>query len=183
MADRIRSMEVDSRYTSSQRVEYLRRQGAPSAATSPLDHVHYQIELARQLLRAGSTRAAVARLDTVHRQVENQRLPAYEKEARRLQSLRALSYLRLGEQRNCLVDHGAASCIFPIRGEGVHEFKRGSRKAVELYGEILGDRPGDLRARWLYNLAHMTLGTYPDEVTERWRFPPGDFEDTTGFPL
>jgi hypothetical protein len=32
----------------------------------------------------------------------------------------ALSYLRLGERNNCVHNHSAESCIFPIRGSGVY---------------------------------------------------------------
>lgn len=182
MAERLADLEVDTRYTSSPQIRRLRRQGAPSPATTPLKHVHFRIELARHLLRAGSTRTAIGHLDSLHRQIENRHLPAYEEERRTLRSLRAVSYLRLGEQRNCLVDHGAASCIFPIREDGVHRYERGSRRAAELYRQILADRPDDLQARWLLNLAHMTLGQHPDSVPDRLRIPTDAFADSATFP-
>src|SRR5690606_42081221 len=37
----------------------------------------------------------------------------------------ALCYLRLGEQENCIADHNADSCLFPIRGGGVHKLQIG----------------------------------------------------------
>jgi hypothetical protein len=46
---------------------------------------------------------------------------------------------------------------------------------------ILADKPGDLAARWLLNVAHMTLGSYPSGVPERERIPPEVF--TSDYPL
>ena len=79
----------------------------------------------------------------------------------------AISYMRLGERTNCINNHGAESCLFPISPAGVHMDKTGSEKAIELYKEILRDNPGDLESRWLLNIAYMTVGGYPDQV------PPG----------
>ncbi|MBK5271318.1 MAG: VCBS repeat-containing protein, partial [Bacteroidia bacterium] len=79
----------------------------------------------------------------------------------------AVSYMRLGERTNCINNHGAESCLFPISPAGVHMDKTGSEKAIELYKEILRDNPSDLESRWLLNIAYMTVGGYPDQV------PPG----------
>jgi hypothetical protein len=79
----------------------------------------------------------------------------------------ALSYLRLGERNNCIHNHSAESCIFPIAGRGVYLDKTASEKAIELYKKLLVDDPGDLESRWLMNIAYMTTGDYPDKV------PPG----------
>jgi hypothetical protein len=76
----------------------------------------------------------------------------------------ALSYLRLGEKTNCLHDHSAQSCIFPISFAAVHKDKRGSQKAIELYESILKLNPRNLEARWLLNIAYMTIGGYPKDV-------------------
>lgn len=76
----------------------------------------------------------------------------------------ALSYLRLGERSNCVMDHASASCIMPIAGPGIHTDREGSRQAISLYENILRRDPYDLEARWLLNLAYMTLGEYPGKV-------------------
>jgi hypothetical protein len=73
----------------------------------------------------------------------------------------AVAYLRLGEQENCVQHHQAQSCLLPIRTSGVHAAQEGSRLAAREYAEILKDNPGDLTARWLLNLAAMTLGEHP----------------------
>jgi tetratricopeptide (TPR) repeat protein len=76
----------------------------------------------------------------------------------------ALSYLRLGEKMNCLHNHSAESCIFPISFAAVHKDKHGSQKAIELYESILKSNPRNLEARWLLNIAYMTIGGYPQNV-------------------
>ena len=87
----------------------------------------------------------------------------------------ALSYLRLGEQENCIINHTSASCIFPLQPAGFHELEEGSRKAVELYTNILEKYPDDLQARWLLNIAYMTLGEHPEQVPEQWLIPDSAF--------
>ncbi|MGN6531617.1 MAG: FG-GAP-like repeat-containing protein, partial [Ginsengibacter sp.] len=76
----------------------------------------------------------------------------------------AITYLRLGEKMNCIHNHNAESCIFPISKAGMHHDKTGSEKAIEIYQKILIDNPGDLESRWLLNIAYMTIGAYPQQV-------------------
>jgi len=76
----------------------------------------------------------------------------------------ALAYLRLGEKTNCLHNHTAQSCIFPLSFAAVHKDKRGSEKAIELYQSILRSNPRNMEARWLLNIAYMTVGGYPQDV-------------------
>ena len=42
--------------------------------------------------------------------------------------------------------------------------------------QLLEKDPKDVESRWLLNLAHMTLGTWPDGVPERWRIGAKAFE-------
>ena len=76
----------------------------------------------------------------------------------------AIAYLRIGERSNCIYNHSAESCVFPIRGNGVHYNKTGSAKAIELYQTILQQDSSDLESRWLLNIAYMTIGGYPGQV-------------------
>ena len=76
----------------------------------------------------------------------------------------ALSYLRLGEKTNCLHGHLSESCIFPISFSGVHKDKYGSQEAIKRYEAILKSNPRNLEARWLLNIAYMTIGGYPLKV-------------------
>ncbi|HZZ74269.1 MAG TPA: hypothetical protein VFE04_00005, partial [Puia sp.] len=67
----------------------------------------------------------------------------------------ALSYLRFGERNNCVHNHSAESCIFPIRGSGVYTDPYATQKAIQIYENILKKDTGDLSSRWLLNIAYM----------------------------
>jgi hypothetical protein len=63
--------------------------------------------------------------------------------------------------------------------------QRGSRGAVETLTQLLQESPRDFRARWLLNLAGMTLGEHPAKVPAAWLIPPAVFEsnyDVKRFP-
>ena len=78
--------------------------------------------------------------------------------------------LRQGEDENCILCRGESSCILPISPAAVHTNPAGSRKAIEFFLEYLGRFPDDVEARWLLNIAYMTLGEYPERVPKEFLF-------------
>ena len=86
----------------------------------------------------------------------------------------ALTYQRMGERMNCIQNHGAESCIFPISKAGVHLDKTGSEKAIEIYKTILANDRNDLESRWLLNIAYMTAGGYPQDVPPQYLLKVSD---------
>ncbi len=92
-----------------------------------------------------------------------------------MMALLGINALRRGEQENCIGCVGPSSCIFPIAAEAVHVRPGGSREAVRWFSAYLDQWPGDLRVRWLLNIAAMTLGEYPDKVPPRYRIPASPF--------
>src|SRR5262249_28575698 len=54
--------------------------------------------------------------------------------------------------------------------------------AIAVLTEQLHESPQDLSARWLLNLAHMTLGEYPDKVPTQWLIPPKVFASEYDLP-
>jgi len=93
-----------------------------------------------------------------------------------------LAYLRLGETANCVDKHTSASCIFPIAGEGVHADERGSRNAIRMFEQVLERKPNHWAARWLLNIASMTLGEYPGKVPPALLISLDHFQTGTTFP-
>lgn len=99
-----------------------------------------------------------------------------------------VGYLRMGETQNCALHHNAESCVLPLRGGGIHKLREGSTNAIQYFTELLeNSSPEDAYgyhypARWLLNIAHMTLGQYPDHVSERFRIPWSGFESQASFP-
>jgi hypothetical protein len=86
--------------------------------------------------------------------------------------------LRRGEVENCIACVGPTSCIFPISQAAVHQHPTGSQQAIEFFTAYLDQLPGDLRVRWLLNLAYMSLGEYPDKVPSRYLIPLDTFQST-----
>jgi hypothetical protein len=99
-----------------------------------------------------------------------------------LRTRKAMAFLRLGEQENCLAMHNPDSCLFPIQPKAYHLLPRGSRAAIELFNAQLSEYPNDLSSRWLLNLAHMTLGEYPQKVNPKYLIPPKAFASDYEMP-
>jgi hypothetical protein len=85
--------------------------------------------------------------------------------------LQGITGLRCGENDNCVLCRGESACILPISQAAVHTNPQGSQSAVRYFSEYLERFPDDLEVRWLLNLAHMTLGEYPQKVKPEWLVP------------
>jgi hypothetical protein len=86
-------------------------------------------------------------------------------------ALRGVAAMRRGETENCIACCNGSSCIFPLAPAAVHLRPSGSREAIRLFTAYLQERPEDLGVQWLLNVAHMTLGTYPDAVPKEHLIP------------
>lgn len=160
-------------FLNSQAAETM-RQLLPKAAT-PVQAVQIRWNLATSLLNAGQTRAALSEYGQLEQILaKNPGLLGSRFQAE-LQTYKAVGYLRLGEQENCLTNHTSASCILPIAADGVHRLPEGSTKAIEIIQEQLKKTPNNRLLAWLLNVGYMTLGKYPDEVPPQWTIPPDVF--------
>lgn len=153
-----------------------------SAGTNRDSFTRIAPTLAMELLRAGRSEAALDRFSQVAAVLSNTPAATNQDLAYQVRLGQAVSALRLGEQENCIANHTAVSCLFPLRPEAFHTLPRGSRLALEPLNRLLALNPDDLRARWLLNLAHMTLGEWPDKVPEPWRIGPAAFASEAPFP-
>lgn len=94
--------------------------------------------------------------------------------------------LRLAETENCCAQNTPDSCIIPIQGSGIHSRPEGSRKAIAYLTEVLQltsrNSETNVRARWLLNIAYMTLGEYPTGVPFAYRVDPDYFKSKVTFP-
>jgi hypothetical protein len=97
-----------------------------------------------------------------------------------------VAYLRLAETQNCCSRNTPDSCVFPIRGQGIHSQREGSTKAIECLTKVVKFAPRDSlqhqNARWLINVAYMTLGEYPHGVPTEYVLPPSAFASDEEFP-
>ena len=137
-------------------------------------------------LRRGETEAAIALLQECYdllTKTSHTIPPEVRTQVRKTTTfLLAVAYLRLGENENCIDCHTSESCIFPLKGDGIHEKREGSEKAIPYLEEVLSLAPDDAAARWLLNLAHMTLGSYPKGVPEKYLMKPELFDSDEEFP-
>lgn len=147
----------------------LRQQMAPL----PPDHErrpHFEALLALLQMYEGEFTAAIETLD---RLIDERNLDPERRD--HMIALRAVANLRRGEVENCVACVGPSSCIFPIAREAVHQKPEGSRAAVRDLTDYLSRNPEDYGARWLLNLAAMTLGEYPDKVPAQYLIPLDPF--------
>jgi hypothetical protein len=155
------------------RVAIIRRNlDVPATAAESMSR---RYDYAVELLNAGQVTESLAAIADLERRAEALNPSGYRQAASRLLLVKAVAYLRLGEQQNCNDRHGRQSCLLPIRGDGVHQRREGSEGAVQVLNGILAREPDNLRARWLLNVAHMTLGQYPDGVPAAQLIPPSAF--------
>src|SRR5580698_3049757 len=88
-----------------------------SVLRNPSDLQQYMMAMtfkADLLLKLGMNQQAVNALDTVLRGTD---MP---KVRRLVLKMMAIGYMRIGERANCINNHTAESCEFPIRGSGIH---------------------------------------------------------------
>ena len=156
-------------FAGSKRVAALRAMPVPVMLH---ERIMYTGTLAQEMIYAGYTEEAIDLLENMLAQLEVSGTVYQENFTESILDILALAWLRLGEQQNCILNHSAASCLFPIQGDGIHTLTQGSRNAIELFEQLLTDwRPDDMESIWLLNIAYMTLGEHPHNVPEQWLIP------------
>jgi hypothetical protein len=126
---------------------------------------------AGELANAGEADQAVQVYRSVEDMMKKNVPTIWKKVGAELLTLEATSYLRLGEQQNCCDINNADSCLVPISRGGIHTKQEGSRGAIKCLLEALKMKPDNVEARWLLNIACMTVGDYPNKVPSRWLIP------------
>jgi hypothetical protein len=92
------------------------------------------------------------------------------------------AHMRRGEVQNCMLDPNAERCLFPVLAGGRHQQTAGASAAATHFLEFLQSDPGDLEVKWLLNVAHMLLGTYPGAVPKEHLLAPGLFASEHALP-
>ena len=162
-----------------ERAEYFKNL-LPHANTLA-DTIQICVLRAYELLSAGLNETAIKELEELLAKVEGEALEDSDLKYN-IRRLLALNYYRLAEVNNCIENPNTASCIFPIGKEGVYKITQSSRRAIQLFEEILLDRPDDYESIWMLNLAYMTLGDYPEKVPSKWRLPDTEFTKEANVP-
>jgi len=92
-----------------------------------------------------------------------------------MEELLGVAWMRSGELENCLHNHQAETCIFPLSKAAQHKLTTGSERAIEYFKKHLAQKPDNLEVRWLLNLVYQTLGKYPQAVPPAYLIPPSAF--------
>ena len=173
-------------YQGDGRLRQLERQlqSLPNTA-SIQDQVRLLFDLGIAELFLGRERRAIAHLAAAEEILETQHsVPA--EVVNELRFRLGLAWLRLGETQNCALNPNADHCILPIRPAGFHTLPEGSRRAIPYFQAVLDHTAAQerlhLSARWLLNIAYMTLGEYPEGVPPAHRIPPASFSSQAAFP-
>jgi len=182
LADIARRSAKEDIYTGDQQALAFRALVAdPSFIATPKRHWRNLRNLGYHELRLGNNEAAIEAFRAAGAVAAKIEPPLRSENLDRTDFDLALAYLRWGESQNCVARHTSDSCILPIRDGGVHANQEGSRKGIAVLEGLLQRSPDHLPARWLLNIAYMTVGEYPDRVPEPYRIPPATFDSEQPF--
>ena len=158
---------------------------------SDLNRWRLHTELGEAELRLGNEAAAIDQLTQAGKllpQLKGQLSPLT---ANQTLFRLAVAYLRHGETQNCCPDQigtvsSPDSCILPLRDGGIHTQQEGSLQAITYLTEVLRNTtvelPLHLEARWLLNIAYMTVGGYPARVPKPYLLPSAAFQSAEEMP-
>lgn len=99
-----------------------------------------------------------------------------------LNSFIAVSYLRLGEQQNCIANRNDASCVFPISGTGIHTQKKPVEEAIDRFLKLIENNPKDYLSQWLLNVACQANGSVPPNVPANLIIPQSRYVNEWNCP-
>ena len=170
----------------------LRRHLANLSVNAPnLNRWHLHTELGEAELRLGNEQAAIDQLTQAGRLLPQLRGQLSPLMANQTLFRLGVAYMRQGETQNCCpkqigIPSNPDSCILPLRDGGIHIQQEGSRQAITYLTEVLRNTtvelPLHLEARWLLNIAYMTVGGYPEQVPKPYLLPQEAFQSEEEMP-
>ncbi len=158
---------------------------------SDLNRWRIHTELGEAELRLGNEAAAIDQLTQAGKllpQLKGQLSPLM---ANQTLFRLGVAYLRQAETQNCCpnqirMQSNPDSCILPLQDGAIHTQQEGSLQAITYLTEVLRNTtvglPLHLEARWLLNIAYMTVGGYPEKVPKPHLLPPGAFQSAQEMP-
>ena len=158
---------------------------------SNLNRWRLHTELGEAELRLGNEEAAIDQLTQAGKLLPRLKGQLSPLMANQTLFRLGIAYMRLGETENCCpsqigIPSNPDSCILPLRDGGIHAQQEGSLKAITYLTEVLRNTtvelPLHLEARWLLNIAYMTIGGYPEQVPKPYLLPPKAFQSAEKMP-
>jgi hypothetical protein len=146
------------------------------------EKIELTVQKAIAHLNYGETDKSIELINSILTQISAINNPEIQDFKYGLNKQLAIAYMRKAEQENCILNHNNESCIIPMTEKAQHKLREGSEKTIQILLELLKVKPDDREAQYLLNIAHMTLGSYPDAVPVEHRIPPSYFESEEDFP-
>ena len=142
------------------------------------NHSGFQIVLAFDYLRFGEAEESV-RILTEALEAEERDDPDGPELQEVLEEL-AVASLKAAELTNRINASARLVCTLPLGNESGYQNTYGADNAVRHFLRLLEIEPENVKYRWLLNVAHMTLGTYPLGVPGEYLIPQellaGDYD-------
>jgi hypothetical protein len=159
--------ESDNMYFGTANLERL--EDADTTKSTQEQMAQYEFTLAFELFKHGRAEEAEALFQSSFTRSPEVPLTCY---------LLAITQLRIGELQNCVHRHSTASCVFPLKGDGVHDLRGGTERALGTFLFLVERAPVQLRpqARWFANVSKMALGDYPGDMHPKVLLPPRTLE-------
>ena len=157
-------------YEKTEYIAMLKKKFAEQPNQDPMSWIEYALELSK----GGEIDNSIKVLEELKSKVPF--LQNLNQQNKMFYDLLAVNYMRKGEVENCAMNHNSESCLFPIKGQGIHKLTTGSTEAIKIYQQILDAFPDDLQSKYILNVAYTTLGKYPNEVPEKYLIPAGKLE-------
>ena len=184
MIDILSQKEVDidpetNFYANKQRLSWLQKEDNYKNISQKFQH---QAIIANEMLNAGFTKQAAELFNELLFQIDSLKIFPPKDFIIGIKDMLAITYLRMGEETNCIDGHNSESCIIPLRNNGIHRNKFGAQNAIKIYKELLTEDPSDYVYRWLLNIAYMAKGEYPEKVPNKWLISQLIPSDTIQFP-
>jgi len=160
-------------------IDYVQKSLDPSnpqgvAHGRPLDVIQMHYALANVFAYQGEMDKAIDEWLAAY-QVASSQLSGAMPE---LEEVLGIAYLHKSEMENDVYHHPGEQCIFPPRLNQSYSKTADSQRAIEYLLKYLQRNPQALDAKWLLNLAYMTLGKYPAGVPQPYLIAPSIFEST-----
>ncbi len=150
---------------------------AMDGETDPGKRLNLELEYAFELLKLGKTLESIQQYERTYKTIVENNINLDAATKRNLMFVIGMAFMRHGEIENCVQNHNHESCFVPIKGGGIHTLTMGSTKAIKQFEAILNEFPQDLEAKYLLNIAYMTLGQYPEKVPAKWLINPAWFSN------
>jgi len=155
-----------------ERLEKLLDPGAPTQGDQAYDAMSVRVAQGQLYAYRGEMGKAIEQWETARRMASTDipRALPY------LEELLGIGYLHQSEMVNEVYRKPGERCLFPIRPSARYQKTADSQSAIRYLEMCLKRKPGDLEAKWLLNVAYMTMGTYPAGVPKEFLIPPSSFE-------